>query len=80
MYGETSLRRQCLFPTKSDVKLNLVLKETQKIQNCDICLKYTIIISFFYLKHRQDNTEATVRRNIQSRHSGTVTSCKEQIY
>jgi hypothetical protein len=63
--------------TKSDVKLNVVLKETQKMQNCDIYLKYIIIV---YLKHRQDNTEATVRRNIQSRNLGTVTSYKEQLY
>ena len=63
--------------TKSFVKLNLVLKETQKMQNCDFCLKYIIIV---YLKHWQDNTEATVRKNIQSRNLWTVTSCKEQLY
>ena len=35
---------------------------------------------FFYLKHRQDNTEATVKRKIQSRNWGIVTSCMEQQY
>ena len=31
----------------------------------------------YMIKHRQKNAEATVKRNIQSRNPGTVTSCKE---